>query len=101
MFCCMQNLQLDFRVYGTFQYRERAFSDVGEEGRRWRPCYCTKLGFGNAKIFSFKAKTAANKHATPGSSDKVTVLASPRAKKKPSSTEKGYLIAVVTLRTSL
>lgn len=47
-------------------------SDVGDEGRRWRPCYCTKLGFSNAKIFSFKAKTAANKHATPGSSDKVT-----------------------------
>ena len=61
--------------------RERAFSDVGDEGRRWRPCYCTKLGFGNAKIFSFKAKTAANKHATLGSSDKVTVIASPRAKK--------------------
>ena len=80
-FWCTQNLQLDFRVYGRFQYRERAFSDVGDEGRRWRPCYCTKLGFGNAKIFSFKAKTAANKHATLGSSDKVTVLASPRAKK--------------------
>ena len=51
-------LQLDFRVYETFRYKERVFSDVGDESRRWTPCYCTKLGFGNAKIFLFRAKTA-------------------------------------------
>ena len=57
MFCCMQNLQLDFRVYGTFQYRERAFSDVGEEGRRWRPIVIVQsLDLATQKYFRLRLK---------------------------------------------